>query len=170
MVAEADDGAELASSLNYFYLRRIADQDAGRAVARLSNRDVDTTAIRKLVDEGVDLKHVDRLLANRYSGWSKQGTGLNGHYQKHVVDNNEFGGPGSITPQQYHQKARTLLNDRNGEVYYQTDRDNLAVYDPADNAYAVGNANGRLQTLLEPDDGVGYVNRRIQNGLNIRLK
>lgn len=170
MVGEAEDGAALGAELSAFQLQRIADQDAGRSAARINDRGVDVSKIERLVNEGVDLNRVDTLLANEYGGWSTRGTGLSRHYEKHVVEDGDFGGEGSITKNQYDRKARNTLNDRNGEVYYQTDNNNLAVYDPTDNSYVVGNANGRIQTLFQPTRGRTYVDNRVSDGKNIRIK
>jgi pyocin large subunit-like protein len=84
------------------------------------------------------------------------------------VQQNEW--DGSITKSQYNQKAERLLSDSDGEVYYQTGRRNLAVYDPSENAYAVGNVNGDIQTLFQPSQGRQYVSNKLQNGDLIRLK
>jgi hypothetical protein len=167
-VAEADDGAELGDQLGYYQLQRIADENIGRAAARIHDRDVDASSIGHLVDDGAHLAEVDQMFRKSYSGWSQRGTGLSGHYQKHVVQQNEW--DGSITKSQYNQKAERLLSDSDGEVYYQTGRRNLAVYDPSENAYAVGNVNGDIQTLFQPSQGRQYVSNKLQNGDLIRLK
>ncbi|AWB26348.1 hypothetical protein [Halococcoides cellulosivorans] len=164
MVSKADDGAQLADELDYGQLKRIADQGAGRSAARLSNRDVAPSNIRRLVDDdNIDLTHVDDLMTSTYRSWSSKGTGFSGHHTKHADEWDP-----TLTKSEYRTKARELMNRNRDdiEVYYQKGNDNLAVYDRSTNELAVGGRpQGRIQTLFRPDQPLQYIDRRVGSEL-----
>ena len=119
--------------------------------------------------------HPSRILAQRGPGPIDT---LSLHFARHGPD---FGLSGELNDregvQKYFAQAARLAALREGvEVYYQTDLENLVVYDRPSNTFAAGNENGELQSYFRPEaTGVSgvyrpYVDERAARGLLIPLK
>ncbi|GEM_PF-1828985 len=100
------------------------------------------------------------------------------HFARHGPD---FGLSGELNDregvQKYFAQAARLAALREGvEVYYQTDLENLVIYDRLSNTFAAGNEKGEIQSYFRPEaTGVSgiyrpYVDERDARGLLIPLK
>ncbi|WP_242850149.1 hypothetical protein [Clostridium polynesiense] len=82
---------------------------------------------------------------------------LDSHYQKHVVDQGEFG---NNTKDQYLKGAQDLVTSKPGGDILTKTRTNgdTIFYNKATNEFAVTDKSGSIKTYFKPTDGIDYYN------------
>ncbi|WOX55906.1 hypothetical protein R6Y95_00880 [Methanoculleus palmolei] len=136
------------------------------------------TGVRNAVTANADFYQVKGLYeVKQYHSWSKgPWASPEENLKKHFKDHGrQFGFSGDpeneAEMQEYFNLAADFVKKRDGnvEVYYQTDRCNLAIYDRANNWFGVANEMGEIQTFFKPDVPTAYIDRRINNHELIKL-
>lgn len=80
------------------------------------------------------------------------------HYQKHVIDQQEFG---DITQEEYLNMANILLNSTGDNILTKTEEDgDLLFYNIDTNEFAVLRTDGVIRTYFKPSAGIDYFNRQ----------
>lgn len=80
------------------------------------------------------------------------------HYQKHVIDQQEFG---DITQEEYLNMANILLNSTGDNILTKTEEDgDLLFYNVDTNEFAVLRTDGIIRTYFKPSAGIDYFNRQ----------
>lgn len=89
------------------------------------------------------------------------------HYERHVIENGEWGAGIPFTQEEYLQKARELINSsiggdiegfvsKNGKWTYR--------YNKATNEFAIGREEGAISTFYRPEEGITYwINEKAKN-------
>ncbi len=86
---------------------------------------------------------------------------LSEHYQKHVIDQNEFEEFGDISKEEYLQMAQLLLTSPGQAVSVKTEEDgDQLFYDYDANFFAVISADGYIRTFFRPSAGADYFERQ----------
>lgn len=82
---------------------------------------------------------------------------LDSHYQKHVVDQGEFG---NITKDQYLKNAQDLVTSKPGGDILTKTRTNgdTIFYNKATNEFSVTDKSGSIKTYFKPTNGIDYYN------------
>ncbi len=80
------------------------------------------------------------------------------HYQKHVIDQQEFG---DITREEYMALAQALVDSGGDGILSKVDEDkNTLYYDPETNSFAVVSKDGYLRTFFKPSQGRKYYDKQ----------
>ncbi|MBR1849655.1 MAG: hypothetical protein IJ791_10550 [Lachnospiraceae bacterium] len=83
---------------------------------------------------------------------------LEEHYQKHVLDQEEFG---DISVEDYLYFAQELMTVVEGEDTLMKEIDGETLYyDPETNEFGVLSADGYIRTFFKPSDGQAYFERQ----------
>jgi len=83
---------------------------------------------------------------------------LDEHYQKHVVQQKEFG---NITEDEYLALAQQLVGNPGSSVLTKKDSDgNTLFYDPDTNEFAVLSDDGYIRTFFKPSGGQSYYDKQ----------
>ena len=80
------------------------------------------------------------------------------HYEKHVIDQQEFG---DITREEYMALAQDLVDSGRDGILSKVDEDkNTLYYDPETNSFAVVSKDGYIRTFFKPAQGQKYYDRQ----------
>ena len=80
------------------------------------------------------------------------------HYQKHVIDQAEFG---DITKEEYLALAQELVDTPGSQVLTKNSDDgDTLFYDPDTNSFAVVSGDGYLRTFFKPSSGQKYFDKQ----------
>ncbi|NMH73915.1 hypothetical protein HF078_12555 [Bacillus sp. RO2] len=83
---------------------------------------------------------------------------LDQHYDKHVIKQKEYG---SITKNQYLEKAQNLIGSDSSNVLSKKRSDGSRVfYNKSTNDFSILSKDGFIQTLFKPTDKINYYNRQ----------
>ena len=83
---------------------------------------------------------------------------LDEHYEKHVVQQKEFG---TITKDEYLALAQQLVGNPGSSVLTKKDSEgNTLFYDPDTNEFAVLSSDGYIRTFFKPSGGQSYYDRQ----------
>ncbi len=82
---------------------------------------------------------------------------LKEHYDKHVIDQAEFG---DITIEEYLYLAQQLVDDPGDGVLTKTRDGDRYFYDPDTNEFAVVSDDGFIRTFFKPSAGQSYYDRQ----------
>lgn len=118
--------------------------ETGAAIAEEEQEEIDTeTDLRDVFASGTQFRNKDRFEE---------------HYQKHVIDQQEFG---NITRDEYMRLAQELVDTPSDEVLSKQNGDgDTLYYDPGSNSFAVVSADGYLRTFFKPSAGQAYYDRQ----------
>lgn len=124
------------------------------------------TGVRNAVSANADFYQVKGLYeVKQYNSWSKgpwasPEENLKKHFRDHGKQFGFSGDPANEAEmEEYFNLAVDFAKRRDGnvEVYYQTDKRNLAIYDRTNNWFGVANEKGEIQTFFKPYDEAVYV-------------
>lgn len=148
------------------------DDELVTTIVRTTNdHAVDPNALMRVAERGQDVRHVEKTLNNKATGrWSPGGPGDSAaNFNRHHSDHASEWSP-TLSKDEYRTKATNLANqDSNVELYYQFDKQNMAVYDRASNELVTKNANGEIQTYFKPRPPREYVDDRVDADQAIRM-
>ncbi|WP_018130917.1 hypothetical protein [Effusibacillus pohliae] len=84
---------------------------------------------------------------------------LDSHYQKHVIEQKEFG---NISKQEYLKRAQTLVTSPPGDSILTKTRSNgdRLYYNKTTNEFAAVTKDGIIKTFFKPKDGIDYFNKQ----------
>ena len=119
----------------------LAENDSSVEVA--SESEEEETAPRDPFSEGTQFRNNDRFEE---------------HYQKHVIDQQEFG---DITREEYMTLAQALVDTPGPKVQTKQNSDGDTLYYDADtNSFAVVSPDGFIRTFFKPSAGQSYYDRQ----------
>ena len=82
------------------------------------------------------------------------------HYEKHVIDQEEFTEYGDLTKEEYLMLAQWLMDFNGDEVQIKQDDGDTLYYDAENNFFGVMSDDGYIRTFFRPTAGQEYFDRQ----------